>query len=129
MMKKAVSILLLLLAVILPCAVAQAREGGYETRTVFYEDDYAMSAANAGGRLYVLRESGLYALSVKGSEEKIAPAEDFMGKIWGLLSDGQALYGRGSSSLTLLTTHSQQDIDELCDTLCEIDEGIITAKY
>lgn len=36
---------------------------------------------------------------------------------------------RGEGKTMLLTTHNQQDIDELCDTLCEIDEGIITAKY
>jgi ABC-2 type transport system ATP-binding protein len=36
---------------------------------------------------------------------------------------------RGEGKTMLLTTHNQQDIDELCDTLCEIDEGIIIAKY
>ena len=121
MMKKIISVLLLLLAVTLPCSVMQAQEGGYETRTVFYEDDYAMSAASAGGTLYALRESGLYALSVDGSEEKIAPAEDFMGKIWGLLSDGQALYGRGSSSLSLLVDETGQYVNQILLTVEEDD--------
>ena len=111
-MKKLFSILLLLSAM-LSCSVTQAQGSVYETGTTFYEGDYAVSVAYAGGILYALRDSGLYILSAKGSEEKVAPAEDFAGKALTLLSDGRAVYGRDSLSLALLVDETGQYINRV----------------
>lgn len=92
-MKKFISCILIL-SVFLPCAGTLA-QSGYDTRTVFYDGDPVISAASAGGILYALRGSGLYAIALDGSETQTAPQGDFMEGIDTLLSDGQALYGRG----------------------------------
>ena len=92
-MKRFISCLLII-SVFLPCASA-ITQSGYDTRTVFYDGDYVVSAAGAGGTLYALRASGLYAIASDGSETQTAPSGDVTAGIDTLMSDGQALYGRG----------------------------------
>lgn len=102
---------LLLLAILLSCSGALAQSDGYDTSTVFYDGDFVLSVAYAGGMVYTLRDSGLYSLAADGSEARIAPAYDFMGRIDILLSDGQALYGRslfGPLPLVLLVDGAGQ---------------------
>lgn len=100
---------LLAFIVLLACGCVGAQGNVYENRNVFYDDDPIMFAASAGGMLYILRDSGIYAVAPDGTETCVAQADAFGKRIDAFLSDGQSLYGLaldGAMSLTLLTDGS-----------------------
>lgn len=80
------------LALVLLFVHAGAQTISYPACNVFYDDDFLVYVASANNTLYVLRESGLYAVAPGGQQTLLLKAQQLPQRIDFLLSDTQAVY-------------------------------------